>query len=118
LDFEADVDVLPGSTKPRSLTSERAQFLEVMQILAKAPQLMMSRLLMEELFKKYEFINPALIDELQLMAQNMMAVNANQAGRTPPEQGGEGSVPENTKGKGPGNLAQAKAKIAQSPQAA
>ncbi len=110
LDFEADIDVLPGSTKPRSLTSERAQFLEVLQIIAKAPQLLISRLLLEELFSKYEFINPALIDELQMLAQQMMgAVNAT-AGR---EQGGAGSTPENTQGHGPGVLASAKSQIAQ-----
>lgn len=109
LAFEADIEVLPGSTKPRSLTSERAQFLEVLQILAQSPQIMLSRLLMEELFKKYEFVNPALIDELQALAQTLMQANNTQAGRGgtgDQNKGGQNTAPENSKGQGPGPGAQ------------
>ena len=107
--FEADIEVLPGSTKPRSLTSERAQFLEVLQILAASPQIMMSRLLMEELFKKYEFVNPALIDELQVLSQTLMMANQAQAGHAgtgDQNKGGQNTAPENTQGQGPGMGAQ------------
>lgn len=115
LAFEADIEVLPGSTKPRSLTSERAQFLEVLQILAQSPQLMLSRLLMEELFKKYEFVNPALIDELQALAQTLMQANNTQAGRGgtgDQNPGGQNTAPENTKGQGPRSQVQSQAKQA------
>lgn len=102
LEFEADIEVLPGSTRPRSLTSERAQFLEVLKIIAQFPQILLSRLLIEELFRKYEFVNPALIDELQVVAQQMMMATQTTAGR-----GGQNTATENTPGEGPGPSAQA-----------
>ena len=109
LTFEADVDVVPGSTRPRSLAQEKAQFLEFMQIIAQAPQLLMSRALLEELARKYEFLNPAIIDELQMLAQQMMMVNANQAGRN---QGGQNTAKENTQGQGNSENSQLQAQAA------
>jgi hypothetical protein len=95
LNFQVDIDVVPGSTRPRTLAAEKAEFLEFLQIIAQAPQLLMSRALLEEMAKKYEFINASTIEELQLLAQTMMMVNQQTAGR-----GGEGGSPENTEGQG------------------
>ena len=97
LTFEADIDIQPGSTRPRSLPQEKAQFLEFLQIIAQAPQLLMSRALLEELARKYEFLNPAIVNELQMLAQMMMQVNATQAGRG---QGGQNTSKENSQGQG------------------
>lgn len=102
--FEVDIDVIPGSTRPRTLAAEKAEFLEFLQIIAQAPQLLMSRALLEEMAKKYEFINASTIDELQLLAQQMVAVNQTQAGR-----GGAGGAPENTPGQGNSQADQNKA---------
>ena len=109
LTFEADVDVVPGSTRPRSLAQEKAQFLEFLQVVAQAPQLLMSRALLEELARKYEFLNPAIIDELQMLSQMMVQINANQAGRG---QGGQNTAKENTQGKGNDESTQMQAQAA------
>ena len=109
LTFEADVDIVPGSTRPRSLAQEKTQFLEFLQIIAQAPQLLMSRALLEELARKYEFLNPAIINELQMLAQMMMQVNATQAGRG---QGGQNTSKENTEGQGNSENNQIKAQAA------
>lgn len=104
--FEADIDVTPGSTRPRSLPAEKAQFLEFLQIFAQFPQLAMSRALLDELAKKYEFLNPAIVNELQMLAQTLIQVNATQAGRS---QGGQKTAPENTPGQGNGEATQMRA---------
>jgi hypothetical protein len=106
LNFEVDIDVIPGSTRPRTLQAEKAEFLEFLQVIAGAPQLLMSRALLEEMAKKYEFINASTIEELQMLAQQMMMVNMQQAGRS---QGGEGTAPENTEGQGNSEADQQKA---------
>ena len=93
--FEADIDIQPGSTRPRSLPAEKAQFLEFLQIIAQAPQLLMSRALLEELARKYEFLNPMIVNELQMMAQMMMMQNSVVAGR-----GGQNTAKENSEGQG------------------
>ena len=109
LTFEADVDIQPGSTRPRSLPLEKSQFLEFLQIIAQAPQLLMSRALLEELAKKYEFLNPQIVNELQMLAQMMMQVNATQAGRG---QGGQNTAKENTEGQGNSESSQNQAQAA------
>lgn len=95
LTFEVDIDVVPGSTRPRTLAAEKAEFLEFLTIIATNPQLLMSRALLEEMAKKYEFINASTIEELQMLAQQMMMASQITAGR-----GGEGGSPENTEGQG------------------
>jgi hypothetical protein len=109
LEFEADVEIAPGSTRPRSLAQEKAQFLEFLQIFAQFPQLAMSRALLEDLQRKYEFINPQIVNELQMLAQTLMMVNANQAGRN---QGGQNTAKENTEGQGNGESTQLQAQAA------
>ena len=81
LQFEADVDVVPGSTRPRTLPEERKDWIEFLTVIGQFPQLMMSRELLAETASKYEFINERMIDELNLMARMLVEVNARQAGR-------------------------------------
>jgi hypothetical protein len=91
-DFQ--VDVQPGSTRPRSLAVERQQWLEFLQILATNPQIALSKILLEETAAKYDFINPTMVEEVHALAMTMMQAAATQAGR----QGGAGSDVKNTKG--------------------
>lgn len=82
LDFEADIDIIPSSTKPRNLTVERQQWLEFLGLIANAPQLALSRTLLEETAAKYDFISPQMVEEVHALAITMMQVKANQAGRS------------------------------------
>lgn len=92
LEFEASVDVTPGSQRPRTLAEERKDWLELLQIFGQFPQLAMSRELLAETASKYEFINERMVDELQALAKQMIEINANQAGRNQGEDSGEGSL--------------------------
>ena len=86
MDFEADVSVVPGSSRPRTLETERMQWMEFLKIIGAFPQLAMSPLLLKETANKFEYISQPMIDELAALAEKMMQVNANQAGRN---QGGQ-----------------------------
>lgn len=88
-----NVDVVPGSTKPRNLSVERTQWLEFLNLIATAPQIALSKLLLEETASKYDFINPAMVEEVHALAIQMVQASQMQAGR-----GGENSHPGNTKG--------------------
>lgn len=81
LQFEASVDVIPGSARPRSLAEERKDWLEFLTIFGQFPQLAMSRELLAETASKYEFINERMVDELMALARTMVEINARQAGR-------------------------------------
>ena len=87
LTFEVDIDIVPGSTKPRNLTVERQQWLEFLSLVATNPQLALSRTLLEETAAKYDFIDPAMVEEVHAMAMMMIQIKANQAGHA---QGGGG----------------------------
>lgn len=80
--FEADVTVQPGSTRPKSLDAERRAWVEVLKIFGAAPQLLMSRKLIEYTLAKFEIEDESLVEELFMLAKQMQAVAANQAGRT------------------------------------
>lgn len=86
LQFEADIDIIPTSVKPRNLTVERQQWLEFLGLIAQAPQLALSRTLLEETAAKFDFISPQMVEEIHALAIQMMMANQAQAGRT---QGGE-----------------------------
>ena len=88
LQFEAMVDVVPGSSRPRTLAEERKDWLEFLTIFGQFPQLAMSRELLAETAAKYEFINERMVDELMALAKTMVEINARQAGRE--GQGGAG----------------------------
>lgn len=84
--FEADVTVAPGSTRPRNLDTERADWFRFLEILGRAPQLALSRLLLQETAAKFGgTIDERMLDELTALAEKMVQVNARQAGR---DQGG------------------------------
>lgn len=104
LQFEADIDIIPSSTKPRNLTVERQQWLEFLGLLAQAPQLALSRALLEETAAKFDFISPQMVEEIHALAITMMQQQMATAGH-----GGEN--PETGKGsaeaKKNGNMSQA-----------
>jgi len=93
LQFEADIDIIPGSTRPRSLAVERSQWLEFLQIIAQAPHIALSFELLKETAKKFEFISDRTVEEIHMLAMQMMQMQANQAGR-----GGAGTASQNTPG--------------------
>ena len=90
LQFEADVTVAPGSTRPRNLETERADWFRFLEILGRAPQLALSPTLLRETAAKFGgTIDEKIVDELVALANKMVEVNANQAGRN---QGGANGV--------------------------
>lgn len=82
LTFEADVTVVPGSTRPRNLEGERRAWLEFLKVLGAAPQLALSRELLRYTARMFEVEDARMLDELTALAEKMVAINANQAGRT------------------------------------
>lgn len=82
LQFEADVSVVPGSSRPRNLEVERSQWIQFLQIIGQFPQLALSRELLRETAAKFEYISERMLDELTALAQQMVQINATQAGRT------------------------------------
>lgn len=95
LQFEADVQVVPGSARARTLDAERQQMLSFLQILGQAPQLAMSRELLRMVASTFDMVDERMIDEISAMAERMMQANQVQAGRT---QGGTGSGAGGTNG--------------------
>ncbi len=81
LQFEADVSVVPGSTRPRNLDTERAAWMEFLKVIGAAPQLALSRELLRYTAEKFEVNDERLLDELTALAEKMIQVNSNQAGR-------------------------------------
>jgi hypothetical protein len=81
LQFEADVTVAPGSTRPKNLDFERRQWLEFLKVIGAFPQLAMSPELLRYTAEKFEGLPERVVEELAMLAKQMVAVNANQAGR-------------------------------------
>lgn len=81
LQFEATVTVVPGSYRPHNLDVERQQWLAFLNVIGQFPQLALSRELLRETAGKFEYISERMLDELAALAQKMIEVNANQAGR-------------------------------------
>ena len=94
LDGDFQVEIQPGSTRPRSLSAERAQWLEFLGLIARAPQLALSKLILEETAAKYDFVNPAMVEEVHALAMTMLQMQQTTAGRA----GGAGTDSQNTKG--------------------
>ena len=69
---------------------ERSQWIQFLQIIGQFPQLALSRELLRETAAKFEYISERMLDELTALAQQMVAINANQAGRS---QGGSPAGP-------------------------
>jgi hypothetical protein len=81
MQFEADVTVSPGSARPRGLAVERGEWLQFLQLLGQFPQLALSRELLRQTAEKFETISDAMVDELHLLAKQMMAAQQQVAGR-------------------------------------
>jgi hypothetical protein len=94
--FEATVDVIPGSVRPRTLDLERQEWLELLKIVGTFPQLLLSRELLQETATKYETITPKMIDELVALGPRMMMAAQATAGRQGDNSqgGGAGPTPE------------------------
>ena len=88
LEFQAQVLVVPGSSRVRNLESDRDQFLQLIQILGAAPQIMQSRILLKHLMSLFDLDDEALVDEMQASAQRSIEIEMEKAGRN---QGGGGS---------------------------
>ena len=92
LQFEADVTVVPGSTRPRNLDTERTSWMEFLKVIGAAPQLALSRELLRYTAEKFEVVDERLLDELTALAEKMIAVNSNQAGRSGSANGSTGTT--------------------------
>jgi hypothetical protein len=71
LQFEADVTVNPISAKAKTVDAERQQFLQFVQLLSEAPQLMLSRELLRIVSDYFEMVSDELVDELFALGQRM-----------------------------------------------
>lgn len=80
LDFDAEVQVIPGSARARNLEVERKQWIEFLQVLGAAPQIAMSRELLRETADKFETINERMVDEIFALSQQMLAAKMGVAG--------------------------------------
>ena len=81
LQFESDVTVAPGSTRPKNLDFERRQWLEFLKVLGAFPQLALSPELLRYTAEKFEGLPERVVEELTVLAKQMVNINANQAGR-------------------------------------
>lgn len=87
--FEADISIVPGSQRPQTLDAERRSAFEFLQVIGTSPQLAMSKLLLQWIASKFDPPIPAaVVEELNLLAQRMVEVNARQAGRDQGTNGG------------------------------
>ena len=91
LTFEADVSVAPGSMRPRNLDLERKNWFELLKIIGQFPQLALSRELLKETASKFEGINDRMLDELTALAEKMINIQSNVAGREGGDQNGGGA---------------------------
>ena len=98
LDFEAEVTVVPGSSRPRNLDVERRAFLAWLDLLGRAPQLAMSKEVLRQTAEMFDMRNNRMVDELNALAVKMAAYEQQKAGRTPAGGGDQldamGQVPE------------------------
>lgn len=81
LDFEADLQVAPGSSRPRNLQNEKQDFFQFMQLLSSVPILTQSRALLEGAAQMFEFIEPSMVDEIIRASERAQQIQAIQAGR-------------------------------------
>ncbi|KKL13531.1 hypothetical protein LCGC14_2524800, partial [marine sediment metagenome] len=91
LQFQSVVSVIPGSARPRNLDTERHSFLTfVSQILGPFPQIALSPILLERIMGMFEINDARLVEELHVLGQKMVEINARQAGRNQGDQAGAG----------------------------
>jgi len=97
LQGEYNIDITPGSTRPRTLSTERSQLLEFASLFAQNPSLALVRPLVEALAKTYEQIDDSVVEALTAMATQLIQAQQTNAGR---QQGGNAGQPQNVKGSG------------------
>jgi len=85
--FDADVTVVPGSSRPMNTVAEKQTIMQLTAMVGQNPAVFMIPKLVQRILRAYDMDDPVLAEELQLMAKQMVQINAKQAGR---EQGGAG----------------------------
>jgi hypothetical protein len=107
LQGEHTIEVVPGSTRPRNLSTERSQLLEFAALIAQNPTLALIRPLLEAISKTFEQIDDTVVEGLHAGAMMMIQAQQANSGRN---QGGVAGQPENQQGSGMaaanGNLSQ------------
>ena len=105
LTFEADVTVVPGSSRPVNLEAERATAMDFLTTMGAAPQLLMSQGLLQWIGEKFDPAIPKnVLFELNQLAMAMMQATQTQAGHGPGSDKG-GPNPGAGTGKTAGNPA-------------
>ncbi len=81
LTFEADVTVVPGSARPVNLDAERRSFMEFLQLIGQAPQLLLSMELVDYAAKMFDPPIPKnVVMSLNQLAMAMMGAQQQTAG--------------------------------------
>ena len=105
LTFEADVTVVPGSSRPVNLEAERATAMDFLTTMGAAPQLLMSQGLLQWIGEKFDPAIPKnVLFELNQLAMAMMQATQTHAGHGPGSDKG-GPNPGAGTGKTAGNPA-------------
>jgi hypothetical protein len=97
LQFEADVGVVPGSARPRTMEADRQQALLFMRALAELggvmPMLLTSRRFIQHMAELFELGDELLIDEIITSVQKQMQMMQQQASAKAGAPGGNGQMP-------------------------
>lgn len=81
LDFEADVGITPGSSRPRNMENEKQDFLQIIQFLGQFPMIAQSRALLARVADMFEFFDTSMIDEIVAIANKANEMEQMKAGR-------------------------------------
>jgi hypothetical protein len=101
LDFDAEVTVVPGSARARNLDLERQQWMQFLQVIGQAPQILMSRELIRRTVEKFETLDERLVDELFSLSQKMLQAKTAVAGHAGSgDNGGGTATPSNVPASG------------------
>jgi hypothetical protein len=95
LQGEYNVEVVPGSTRPRNLSTERSQLLEFAALIAQNPSLALVRPLLEAISKTFEQVDDTVVEALHAGAAMMIQAQQTNSGRN---QGGVAGQPNNQQG--------------------
>lgn len=96
LTFGSRVSIVPGSMRARTTEVERQQLLSFLGVLGQNPQIALSRELLRVVARAFEIESEPLLDELNALANKMVEVNANQAGRNQGGANAQSAGPTNT----------------------
>ena len=104
LEFDAEIEIIPGSTKPRNLDTEHAQLVAVANLIG--PLVFTIPEFNEALLAKFEQLPAEVSAKVAAVALQKVQVDAMQAGRlqgggSPDPQGGGGSVQSNIQRQAP-----------------